>query len=67
MLDALDLSNNKYALHITKSYDFSDDYDPRTEQYKHLDEDVVVDMFGYALTEAMKKVSIDGKQEHRKA
>lgn len=64
MLDTLDLSNNKYALHITKSYDFSDDYDPKTAQYKHLDEDVVVDMLGYALAEAMKKVSIDGKQEH---
>ena len=52
MLEHLGLSGNKYAVHITKSYDFADDYDPRTEQYKHLDEDVVVDMLGYALLEA---------------
>lgn len=55
MLVHLGLHCNKYALHITKSYDFADDYDPRTEQYKHLDEDVVVDMLGYALLEARKK------------
>ena len=64
MLDVLDLSNNKYALHITKSYDFSDDYDPKTGQYKHLDEDVVVDMLGYALAKAMKKVSIIEPDNH---
>lgn len=52
MLDYLGLYDNKYAMHVTKSYDFSDDYDPKTEQYKHLDEDVVVDMLGYALLEA---------------
>lgn len=52
MLEHLGLSGNKYALHVTKSYDFADDYDPKTEQYKHLDEDVVVDMLGYALLEA---------------
>lgn len=46
MLDCLELSSNRYAVHITKSYDFSDDYDYKTEQYKHLDEDVVVDMLG---------------------
>ena len=57
MLDYLGLYDSKYALHITKSYDFSDDYDPRTEQYRHLDEDVVVDMLGYALLEAKKKES----------
>lgn len=55
MLDYLGLYDNKYALHITKSYDFSDDYDLKTEQYKHLDEETVVDMLGYALSEAMKK------------
>lgn len=55
MLDYLGLYDNKYAIHVTKSYDFSDDYDPKTEQYKHLDEDVVVDMLGYALSEALKK------------
>lgn len=55
MLDYLGLYDNRYAVHITKSYDFSDDYDYKTEQYKHLDEDVVVDMLGYALAEALKK------------
>lgn len=55
MLDYLELYDNKYAIHVTKSYDFSDDYDSKTEQYKHLDEDVVVDMLGYALSEALKK------------
>ena len=52
MLDYLGLYDNRYAVHITKSYDFSDDYDPKTEQYKHLDEETVVDMLGYALLEA---------------
>ena len=55
MLDYLGLYDNRYAVHITKSYDFSDDYDWKTEQYKHLDEDVVVDMLGYAMAEALKK------------
>ena len=55
MLDYLGLYDNRYAVHITKSYDFSDDYDFKTEQYKHLDEDVVVDMLGYAMAEALKK------------
>lgn len=58
MLDYLGLYDNRYAVHITKSYDFADDYDPKTEQYKHLDEDVVVDMLGYALAEALKKGNI---------
>ena len=48
MLDAFGLSDNQYALHVTKSYDFSDDYDSRTQTYKHLPEDIVVNMLGYA-------------------
>ena len=48
MLDAFGLGDNEYALHVTRSYDFSDDYDPRTEQYKHLNKEIVVNMLGYA-------------------
>lgn len=55
MLDVFGLSDDKHALYVTKSYDFSDDYDPRTEQYKHLPEDITVNMLGYALVEARKK------------
>ena len=54
LLEAFGLSGNEYAEDITKSYDFSDDYDPRTGQYRHLDERTVVDMLGYALAEARK-------------
>lgn len=57
MLDYLELYDNKYAIHVTKSYDFSDDYDSRTDQYKHLDEDVVVDMLGFALVKAREITS----------
>ena len=57
MLDVFGLDNSEYALHVTKSYDYSDDYDPRTEQYKHLPEDTTVNMLGYALLEARKKES----------
>lgn len=55
MLDAFGLGNDEHALHVTRSYDFSDDYDPKTEQYKHLPEDIAVNMLGYALAEALKK------------
>ena len=58
MLDYLGLYDNRYAVHITKSYDFSDDYDPRTGQYKHLDEEVVVDMLGYAMAESIAAARI---------
>lgn len=56
MLEVFGLSGNKYAEDITKSYDFSDDYDYKTQTYKHLDEDKVINMLGYALTEARKAV-----------
>ena len=55
MLDVFGLSNSEYALHTTKSYDFSDDYDYKTQTYKHLPEDTVVNMLGFALLEARKK------------
>ena len=54
LLEAFGLPGNEYAEDITRSYDFSDDYDPRTGQYRHLDERTVVDMLGYALAEARK-------------
>lgn len=54
MLEVFGLSDNKYAEDITKSYDFSDDYDWKTQTYKHLDEDKVINMLGYALVEARK-------------
>ena len=49
MLDVFDLSSNEYALHVTKSYDFSDDYDYKTQTYKHLPEDVVINLISFAL------------------
>ncbi len=55
MLEVFGLSSSEYALHATKSYDFADDYDSRTQQFKHLPEDIVVNMLGYALLEARKK------------
>jgi len=55
MLEMFGLSSSEYALHATKSYDFSDDYDVRTQQFKHLPEDTVINMLGYALLEAKKK------------
>ena len=55
MLDVFGLDNSEYALHVTTSYDFSDDYDPRTQTYKHRPEDIVVNMLGYALVEARKR------------
>lgn len=55
MLELFGLSSSEYALHATKSYDFSDDYDSRTQQYKHLPEDTAINMLGYALLESRKK------------
>lgn len=57
MLEAFSLSNNEHAMHVTKSYDFSDDYDCRTQTYKHLPEDTAVNLLGYALLEARKKTA----------
>lgn len=52
MLEAFGLSGNEYAEDITKSYDFSDDYDVSTQTYKHLPEDTVVNLLGFALIQA---------------
>ena len=52
MLDVFELSSSEYAREITKSYDFSDDYDYKTQTYKHLPEDTVVNMLGFALVKA---------------
>lgn len=52
LLEAFGLSGNEYAEDITKSYDFSDDYDCKTQTYKHLPEDTVVNLLGFALIQA---------------
>ena len=52
LLEAFGLTGNEYAEDITKSYDFSDDYDSKTQTYKHLPEDTVVNLLGYALVQA---------------
>lgn len=52
LLEAFGLTGNEYAEDITKSYDFSDDYDHKTQTYKHLPEDTVVNLLGYALVQA---------------
>lgn len=52
LLKVFNLVGNEYAEDITKSYDFSDDYDCNTQTYKHLPEDTVVNLLGYALVQA---------------
>ena len=52
LLEVFGLTGNEYAEDITKSYDFSDDYDCNTQTYKHLPEDTVVNLLGYALVQA---------------
>jgi len=52
LLEAFGLSGNEYAEDITKSYDFSDDYDVSTQTYRHLPEDTVVNLLGFALIQA---------------
>lgn len=54
MLDVFKLLHDPYAEYATKSYDFADDYDYRTQKYHHRDFEKVVDMIGYALAEARK-------------
>ena len=49
LLEAFGLVNNEYAEDITKSYDFSDDYDCKTQTYTHLPEDVVINLISFAL------------------
>ena len=52
LLEVFGLTGNEYAEDITKSYDFSDDYDCNTQTYKHLPEDTIVNLLGYALIQA---------------
>ena len=57
LLEAFGLSGNEYAEDITKSYDFSDDYDVSTQTYRHLPEDVVVNLIAFALVQAREMTS----------
>jgi len=57
LLGAFGLSGNEYAEDITKSYDFSDDYDVSTQTYRHLPEDVVVNLIAFALVQAREMTS----------
>ena len=52
LLEVFGLTSNEYAEDITKSYDFSDDYDALTQSYKHLPEDTVVNLLAFALIQA---------------
>jgi hypothetical protein len=54
LLEVFGLTGNEYAEDITKSYDFSDDYDYKTQTYKHLPEDTVVNLLAFALIDARK-------------
>ena len=54
LLEVFGLTGNEYAEDITKSYDFSDDYDHNTQTYKHLPEDLVVNLLAFALVDARK-------------
>jgi hypothetical protein len=61
LLEVFGLTGNEYAEDITKSYDFSDDYDHKTQSYKHLPEDTVVNLLAFALIDARKmEQNIDG-------
>lgn len=57
LLEAFGLSGNEYAEDITKSYDFSDDYDVSTQTYRHLPEDMVVNLLAFALVRAREMSS----------
>lgn len=57
LLEAFGLSGNEYAEDMTKSYDFSDDYDVSTQTYRHLPEDVVVNLIAFALVQAREMTS----------
>lgn len=52
MLETFGMTGSEYAEDITKSYDFSDDYDVSTQTYRHLPEDVVVNLIAFALVQA---------------
>ena len=52
LLEAFGLTGNEYAEDITKSYDFSDDYDYKTQTYKHLPESTIVNLIAFALVQA---------------
>lgn len=61
LLKVFGLTGNEYAEGITKSYDFSDDYDYKTQTYKHLPEDTVENLLAFALIDARKmEQNIDG-------
>ena len=61
LLETFGLTGNEYAEDITKSYDFSDDYDCNTQTYKHLPEDTIVNLLAFALIDARKmEQNIDG-------
>lgn len=55
MLDVFGLYNSEFAKEITKSYDFSDDFDYNINKYVHLPDDTVVNLLGFALLEARNK------------
>lgn len=57
LLEAFGLTGSEYAVEITKSYDFSDDYDYKTQTYKHLPEDTAMNMLGFALVKAREMTS----------
>ncbi len=57
LLEVFGLTGNEYAEDITKSYDFSDDYDCNTQTYKHLPEDIIVNLLGFALIQARDMTS----------
>ena len=48
MLEAFNLTNNEFASSITKNYDFGDDFDYVSRTYKHIDEELSIDMLAYA-------------------
>ena len=52
LLEVFGLTGNEYAEDITKSYDFSDDYDYKTQTYKHLPENMIVNLIAFALVQA---------------
>ena len=51
LLEVFGLTGNEYAEDITKSYDFSDDYDYKTQTYKHLPENMIVNLIAFALVQ----------------
>lgn len=54
MLDQFDVGYSDLVREATKTYDFCDDYDVKTQKYKHKDIDDAIKMLAYVLVKAIE-------------